>query len=424
MTPIVQSRSIAMLRSLGLVVAVVGAAIGSLRAETDARLLPYVAVLQRHARDPLRFVVEKLDTFDLLVFDDALHTAVEPFDFYRRLVEDAAFQRKASVVFLEVIPSNKQRHLDDYLAAPSDDPRLLYPAFQDDANGFGFPYKTYFDFLSAVRAVNQTLPQDKRLNTVAVGSPTFWSEIQTPRDLEQFRKSLASYDHHMYASIRDEMEQFEKGRKGIFLTNTRHAYTGIKRSDGQYFWNTTTFFTQRHPGKVCSIRLHNVSLFIQAVRTPSADDATSAQGLENIEYTFVRIGRGIWDSAFRANGDTPVAFPLAGNVFGKEPYIGNHQLDALPGQTMQDAYDAVIFLSPLETLRQTGFVDVIYTPEFRQELKRRYRLSYTEAQLAAMLKDEGVAGLDEYIAKAHVARPEQPLPQAQAAGPIDAWKTP
>src|SRR5262249_50137113 len=153
-------------------------------------LQPYLQILRQHGQEPIPFVIDKLDAFALLIFDDALHTAVEPFEFYQRLVKEAAFQRRAPAIFLEAIASNKQRHLDDYLAAPGDDPHLLDPAFQDDANGFGFPYKTYFDFLQTVRTVNQGLPKERRLKVYGVGMPTWWAEIKTPQDLEQFRKSL------------------------------------------------------------------------------------------------------------------------------------------------------------------------------------------------------------------------------------------
>lgn len=392
-----------------------------LPAEADDRLQPYLRVLREEGQGPVRFVVEQLRAHPLVIFDDALHTAVEPFDFYQQLVKDPAFQRQAPALFLEVVPSNKQRHLDAYLAAPGDDPRLLYPAFQDDANGFGFPYRTYFDLLRTVRAVNQTLPEGRKLRVYGVGSPTFWSEVQTPQDLRQFRKSLASYDHHMYVSILNELDQFRGDKRGVFLTNTRHAYKGIRRRDGQFFWNTATFFQQRHPGKTYSVRLHNVVLSIRARKAPATAPRT-AEGLENVEYKFVRVAQGLWDSAFRARGDRPVAFPITGNVFGNEPYVGNHQLDALPNQKMQDAYDAVIFLAPLEKLRQTAFVDFLYTPAFKQELKRRYRVLYTEAELADLIKKGGARDLDELIDKKFVARAEEPLPQARSVGPIDEWK--
>src|SRR5262249_30187332 len=162
---------------------------------------------------------------------------------------------------------------------------------------------------------------------------------------------------------------------------TRHAYKGIKRKGGQYFWNTGTFFAQWHPGKTHSVRLHNVSLSIQALKKADPKTGESLEGMERIDFKFVRMARGLWDTAYRAHGNQPVAIPLTGNVFGQEPYIGNHQLDAKPNQKIQDAYDALIFLAPLEKLRQTAQVDFIYTPAFKEELKRRYRLIHSELQL-------------------------------------------
>ncbi len=409
-------------RRLAVTWALLGIAVTLARAEADPRLQPYLQVLQSQGQDPVSFVVAKLDTFDLIVFDDALHTAIEPFAFYQQLVQDDAFQAKRPAIFLEAVPSNKQRYLDDYLAAPDDDPRRLHPAFQDDVNGLGFPYKTYFDLLRMVRRVNHRLGGEAALQVFGVGSPTWWSEIQTPRDLEQFRKSLASYDHHMYATIRDELDEFQSHRKGVFLTNTRHAYRGIKRRDGQFFWNATTFFEQRFPGEVYSIRLHNVALSVLQIREPAPNTPQTAEGRERMEYKFVRMGRGLWDSAFRAAGDHPVAFPIAGNVFGEEPYIGNHQVEAMPGQKMQDAYDAVIFLAPIETLRQTALVDSLYTPAYRQELKRRYRIMYTEAQLAALFRESQVQDLEGLVEETARPRPEEPSPQARSVGPIDEWK--
>ena len=51
-----------------------------------------------------------------------------------------------------------------------------------------------------------------------------------------------------------------------------------------------------------------------------------------------------------------------------EPYTGNDELDALPNQTMYDAFDAVIFLAPIEKQRQSAAAISIYTPEFLREL--------------------------------------------------------
>ena len=151
----------------------------------------------------------------------------------------------------------------------------------------------------------------------------------------------------------------------------------------------------------------------------------TAEGSGLIEYRFVRMARGLWDSAFLASGDHPVAFPLHVNVFGEEPYIGADELDAAPNQKMQDAYDALIFLGPIDKMHQSAFID-LYTPEFRRELKRRFGVVYTESELRDMFKRTKTKNLDDFfsfVEKTPFARPVLPLPEAQLVGPIDEWKT-
>ncbi len=139
-------------------------------------------------------------------------------------------------------------------------------------------------------------------------------------------------------------------------------------------------------------------------------------------YKWARLGRGRWDEAWQQLGNKPTALALAGNVFGQEPYMGNHMLNIAKGQTVADAYDAVLFLVPTDKLRQTALVGEIYTPEFKKELARRYRVLYTPEQLKDEMKQAGVGTLEAFIDKRHVAAPEKPLPQLEGLEPIDTWR--
>jgi hypothetical protein len=114
-----------------------------------------------------------------------------------------------------------------------------------------------------------------------------------------------------------------------------------------------------------------------------------------------------------------VAVPLEGTAFGKTPYVGNHVLDAAPGQTMADAYDAVIFLAPLEELHQTALVGSLYTPAFREELARRLKLLYAEEELARMVGESGATDLAGYIERSYIEQPAEPLPQSRELSPLD-----
>jgi hypothetical protein len=371
-------------------------------------------------KEPMAFVLDRLRDHDLLLFDDAMHTAVEPFEFYQKLIREPAFHRQVKYIFLEVLAINHQPLVNAYLDAEREDPTILYPAFQDDY-GTGFAYKTYFDLLHAIFEVNRQLPSAERIRVVCVSNPVHWSDIKTAEDVALFRRGLAGRDALMYEVILAELDHFRSGRKGIFLTNTRHAYKGIRDSQNRLYWNCGTYFHERHPGKTYSLRCHHLVLFIERPAEKNADRTSTAAGTERFVYRWAREGRGRWDEAWQRLGNKPMAVPLAGNVPGREPYVGNHMLDVAPGQTFADAYDAVLFLAPLEQLRQTAIVGEIYTPAFKRELARRYRILMTPAQLAAQIKEAGVGNLEELIDKEHASRPEQPLPQLKGLEPSSTW---
>jgi hypothetical protein len=390
--------------------------------ETDPRLQPYVSVLEQQGQRPLRFVIDRLGEFDLIVFDDAWHPAVEPFAFYEELVRSPEFRQRARYVFVEVLPINKQQHIDAYMQSTPEDRTLLYPAFQDDLSGRGWPLQSYFDLLHAIYEVNRDLDEDDRICVVAVNHASYWSEIHTPEDVRLFRKTLRGNDYTMYRTVVDELDGFSGAGKGIFLTNTRHAYKGIKGKEGEFFWNAGTFLHQWHPGKTYSIRFHNMALSVEGERAPATNQAETTSGIERYRYSWIRMAHGLWDSAFEAFGNRPVAFPLEGNAFGTEGYVGNHMHKAAPGQTMSDAYDAIIFLAPLEELHNTATVGFLYTPRFKQELARRYRILYTPEQLQDRFERYEVDDLESLIEKDCAASPQEPIPQAKQLEPKDAWK--
>jgi hypothetical protein len=394
---------------------------GASRGDDSSKLQECVRTMRENGKEPLAFVVDRFRDHDLLLFDDGMHTAVEPFAFCQKLIREPAFQRQVKYIFLEALPINHQSRVNAYLDAEPEDATTLYPVFQDDY-GVGFPYRTYFDLLHTVYEVNRKLPAAERLRVVCVSNPVHWIDIKTAEDLALFRKGLAGRDALMYQLILDELDGFRSGRKGIFLTNTRHAYKAIRDSQNRLYWNCGTYFHERHPGRTYSIRCHYPALFIERPAEKRADRAATTAGTESFVYRWARPGRGLWDEAWQQLGNKPMGVPLAGNLLGREPYIGNHMLDVAPGQTFANAYDAVLFLVRLEHVRQTAIAGEIYTPAFKPELARRYRLLMNPTQLTAQLKEAGVQTLEDLINKEHTSRPECPLPQLEGLEPTSTWR--
>lgn len=392
------------------------------QAQQEEKLTPYLNALNEKGEDPIHFVIDKLDQYNLLIFDDALHTAVEPFEFYQDLIKSKDFQKKTKHIFLEAVSVNQQPALDAYFESEKEDVSLLYPAFQNDFSGTGWRYKTYFDLLRTIWETNKVLPVKERFKVIAVNVPTYWSEINTAEDVELFRLSLTGNDYTMYKIILSYMDDFKSNKKGIFLTNTRHAYKCIKNKNGESYWNCGTFFYLYNPGKTYSIHFHNINLFFEGVKEVDPKEPKTTEGLEDVVVKWVRMEKGLWDSAFEKYGNKPVAFDMKDTPFGKAEYIGNHMLNAAQGQTMYDAYDALIFLAPVDKLRQTAMVDYIYTKEFKEELERRVQFLYTEEQTKNILGSYGFESVMDFINAYFHSEPEKLQPLVDKVGPIDEWE--
>ncbi len=358
----------------------------------------YYEVIKREGEHPLQFVQQQLDTHDLILFDDALHNAVEPFEFYKDLLH--AEENQIAYVFLEVFGINHQPQIDAYLESADKDDGLLLKVFQDDFSGYGWKYETYYELLSTIWDINRS--SDKKIKVRAVDQPIYWEGIHTRKQYDIFLKSLVGRDYFMYKTILDMMASFKEGRKGIFLTNTRHAYKHIRNKEGALYWNTGTFFNQWHPDKTYSVRIHNATLSIE--RKKEADKNATSDGLGSYKYEWIQMQNGIWDHAFAENNNQPIAFSLKDNVFGRAAYVGNHMLNVEADQTMYDAYDALIFLNPLDQLHFSAKIDFIYTDAFKTELERRLRI-LQEGQMAEFLAKKEVGSLAEYIAQISVAQP-------------------
>jgi hypothetical protein len=108
------------------------------------------------------------------------------------------------------------------------------------------------------------------------------------------------------------------------------------------------------------------------------------------------MDHGRWDSAFAYNSNKPVALYLAGTPFARTPYLGNQMLNSHPGETMLDAYDALLFLGPIESLHFSATIDFIYTESFKAEVARRVKVLY-DGNIESLLKENRVNTLDEYI---------------------------
>jgi len=371
----------------------------------------------QHGAAPARFIQQALDSHTLIIMDDGLHNLAEPWLFYEELITTEAFASRARHVFIETLNVNDQPHIDEFLATYPADESLLHTPMQNSTIN-GWRYASYIDLLMAIHAFNSNRTEEERIEVHAVSTPGYWREIETPADYANLIGiAQTGRDAFMYTAISSILDDMSGAERGIFLTNTRHAYTGLQDSDGGYFWNTATYFAQRHPGETYSIRINAPFLIVER-EVENSDSPATGQGLERVQYSWGRAADGNWDLAFRAYGEQPVALDLDDTAFAQTPYIGNTMLRAAPGQTMDDVYDAVIFLGPVDAMTTARNYHQMYSSEFQAELARRYRAAYSPEDLARLLDRNGVETLEAYIETLAEPEPGRPSPHAAALPPL------
>ncbi len=378
-----------------------------------------VQEIEQNGKPPLEFVLSALDDHYLLIFDDALHSAVEPWLFYEELVQQPGFRKRARHIFIEIVAVNDQSHLDAYFSTYPENRELYFPALQN-VHIRGWRYQTYADLFQTIHRVNAGLSEEERLIVHGVSTPSCWKEIESPADYAaQIGPAQLGRDNLMYSIIKDALHRLDGTERGIFLTNTRHAYTGLKDTEGDFYWNTATFFRQWHDNDATlSIRFN--APFLNIIKSiEESEEVATSQGLERYEYGWTRAADGDWDRAFERGGGQPVALPLAGTAFGEAPYVGNRMHRAQSGQTMADVNDVVIHLLRLEEWRQSAVYSDIYTPGFQSEIVRRYRAAYHPSEIERMLARNGVESLEEFVKLVAEPEPMTPQREAQLLDPLD-----
>lgn len=375
----------------------------------------WLAVLRDHGLTPIAFIEQQLLDARLLLFDDGLHSAYEPWAFYVQMVQTPSVAAKLSHIFIETVSVSSQPAIDAFLGSVFCQPELLAPVFQNDL-GFGWRYETLLDLFMAVREANGNR-SDGCIKIQAVGPPIVWAGILNHSHYKEYLDSLRTRDYFMYLKIMESMETWRESDRGLFLTNTRHAYTGLKDVNNRMIWNCGTFFRQWHPGLSFSVRIHNWTLRVLSASPIPA--RTTAEGLEMAEFEWTRMAEGIWDEAFAANSNVPVGFLLEGTLFGTTAYAGGQMLFAHPEARMQDAYDGLVFLAPLEALHDSAKIDSYYTDAFRHEIERRLLIIY-DGDIETILSIFGQPSLPECVVKL-----TEPIPRVPATRPGAApWSRP
>ena len=119
---------------------------------------------------------------------------------------------------------------------------------------------------------------------------------------------------------------------------------------------------------------------------------------------------GLFESAFAALTNRPMAFPLDRGPFGELPFDAS--MDFVTSGSYRSGFDAFLYLGPLEDEIMSPLVPGFYTDDYAQEVDRRCRL----------MNGKGLPKVDgASLVQLRSQWWGQPRREWQALGPLNAW---
>lgn len=317
--------------------------------DAEAHLKPFVEFLKGKAEEPKGLVMRALAEHKVVIVGE-IHHRPRYWAFNCSLMTEPDFPRHVGAIYLE-LPSNDQHLVDTFLAGDDCDTTPVIEMLRDMLI-MGWPDQAMLDFFVTVWMRNRNLSPEQRLRVVLVDMQRPWSQIEQRKD---WRRYSTDRDKLMADNIlQDVREHPAETRHGLFIVGVGHTALNLKylpdfpaKSAGWYLREALG------PDHVYAIFQH------RPVQT-------------NMGRVDGRLCLGLFESAFAALDNRPMAFPLDVGPFGKEPY------DADPDKpvtgTYADGFNAYLYLGPLETEIFSPLIAGFYTDAFLKELDRRFRI--------------------------------------------------
>ena len=363
-------------------------------ADPGEHLRPFVEFLQREATDPHAFLLKALEKHRVVILGE-VHNRQRYWAFNAALVRAPRFAQLVGVIYLE-LPSNDQPLMDQFLAAPKSDPAPVIDVLRD-MHEFGWPDQPTLEFCQAVWDVNQSLPKAQRLRIVLADIARPWKAIHSRTDgAKHFN---VDRDEFMGRQIeRDLREHAQDSRHALFIVGCMHAPKNLAHPGGEPFKSAGW-----HLGQTLGVT-NVLAVF------PHSAVMSDHHDLDG------RLALGLFESAFAALTNRPMAFPIDHGPFGE--LVFDHSLDFTTPDPYRAGFDAFLYLGPLEDEIVSPLIPGFYTDEYAREIDRRLRAM----ESPGLESDPAIGQVSgEAIRRLRATWWGQPRYEWRRLGPLDAW---
>ncbi len=310
----------------------------------------YTSYLDATPSEPLQFVADKFDRYDLVLLGE-MHWKKQDLDFVNQLIPYLYRTKGIRIFAWEFGASELQGEADALVNAPVFD-RKRAVAFMRRSY-FEWNFEEYLDIIKTIWEINRTIPAGQEkfrfLQLRSVYNPR---KLHSPDPAVRRQEgALYAYDEKMGQIV--EREVLAKHQKALWYSGLHHAFTKYKQPmflfmkgfhirGGEYLY-------QRYPEQMYLAQLYMpfaTRLLFPKLLAPSVFG----------ELTYVYPFRGAIEQIYREH-KRPFAVDAKTSIFGDlKDNQSYYSLDRWSALTLREMCDGYIVLSSIDDMEPVGLV--------------------------------------------------------------------
>ena len=257
-------------------------------------------------KDAIPAILDLFKTHQVVGLGEGPHGNLEGHAFRLALLRDPRFPEVVNDILVEMGTARYQAVMDRYIRGDAVPYQELRRAWEDTTNpGTGADNPIYQEFFAAVRDVNKTLPDAKKLRVLLGDPPIAWEFVRNRADLRRWNMQR---DPHAFAVLK--RESLSKRRRALVIYGDGH------------------FQGRGFPALSLTILIERAGIKMITISPRYAN--------------LIKIQPSV------AQWKTPSFAMIRGTTIGQKFYAQFYPMPPAPGWNrtlMQDQFDAVLYLS-------------------------------------------------------------------------------
>lgn len=178
--------------------------------------------------EPVGAILEQFKTHSVVALGEGSHGDLNSLKFRLALIRDRRFAQVVSDIVVEAGNARYQDTIDRYVKGEDVPAAMVREACRNTTNyNMGPDFPSFEEIFHAVRALNLTLPAERRLR-ILLGDPPFdWSLVRTVQDLDRS-------DRNRFVADLIIRESIAKQRRTLIVYGDGHYPRGDQRSIVSY----------------------------------------------------------------------------------------------------------------------------------------------------------------------------------------------